>query len=814
MSDVKKSLTFKFDLDNNSFQKVKTALETLTAQAQRFSEALKGAKVGGGSGGTNHSGTPNTGRIQGVVGGANQGGTSNITQAVMQNMDAFKKLGTEAPLAFRAVTDAVTRAHSQQVGKIRELESEIKKLNSLYGDMSSEIPSGEIASKLGSVVTELKKATQEATKFKNTLDDLSGTRNEGPQVPGGGLPKGARSFMDLNNSPGARFVSHLPGASALGGLGLSPGMVALGGAMGAVGTAAWNGAKAWQATSNGMLEAQGTRGKMTNDLISGIYGGDRSQQVLLRSIAGMGTEDRERFINRYGGGLHDTLQSSAAWAKDMGAALSGGSVLNRQDYLKQTENFKQFQEGVETYGNTAQGGAALRANKYFQDQQGGRLQYNRIFGRGAKIRTGFGGTDTYASKNMDAYSQFLTDKTAEAGYSQAERAAAFTSARAIGGSRFASAFTGSVMSGTAGGYAGMGEAYSAITRSAGNGLRNARDRNLANQQVGQFFGGGVDKNLALQLAPMITRNGFDISGTTSGTGMLAAMQTSGMDLQNSQIVNQMGAAISGGNKAIQGGTGFDQGVRLLSAIKGGGSGASTYLQDHLASGMNIQQLMDAARGNGSDEFKSLGGTTSMAKSQMANIGKSYLLNYKAQGNSGADVAARKAQEILGSGGSMEDFYQQFPSMKKDLAIAMKQGSGGNLQAEEAMNLTNLLGGDVSGALKKGSKPGAGSADDIARKQLQEQNEIMKAQVDEAFKNFTAVFGVDGAVGAKMVEVFGAFGNNLKTSADLASASLFKLAAGGDAALAKQLEDRVGAGTDKFTIQGPSQGTEKIKAWEK
>lgn len=778
---VNKELKFNFSLDDQSFLKVKAALESLTNQAKELAKAMNAAGGGAGSlltgavGGT--TGSKPSGMSAAATGASSGSSSKSIVQNVQMTAEAYKRLSAISVSAMRAVDDSTRRTFTEQKTRVKELENQIISLGRAYESMADK---GSDAAK--GLTDGIKAFSNEIAEIEKKMGGagIGGSKGVAAGGAGGRFGTAAGMFGMIPGMGGAGQA--ISAGQTLGaGLGLgAAGMMGLGG-VAALGYAGYTGLKAYQSNITGPMNRMAERGSMTNQLISGAYAGDRSQQVLLRAMAAESSANKSDFVRRYGGGSYDALQLIQAGGRQLKDAATGGDLLNFENYVRETGKFKDLQEGMTTFGNTSAGGAALRANQYFQSTMSERIGYNRFFGGGQKKLgidasgrvTGSAADDAFAQRKIALEAQ---------GYSLGELQGASMQAMGIGGMAMRRQFAGTIMSANAGGFGQLGDVLGMTARASGQTLLGKGGGAGTRGMAAGFFGGGIDPIAAMHLAQMTTRGGFDVTGTTSGQGLLAAIQSStgfGRGIQDVQSMNRIQAGIGAGNMMMRGGSGFDQGFRVLAAMQAAGGG-STYLQDYLASGMNMAQMMDAARGQGTATFKGLGGTAEMAKSMLGSTGESYLAQYVEQGSGDVDSEVARFKQ---SGLSLQEYMRKNKGSSKNLAIAANLASGGTLTEEGAISSFAMLSGDPTGAIKKGKLPGAGGLDAIAQKQAEETAAIAKTQLEEAYKNIGSVFGKDGDVAKMMIKAFESFGSNLSNSADQASASLYELAGAADMAAA-------------------------------
>ena len=135
----KKELKFQFDLDENSFNRVKSALDQMIQKTQQLQKAMSGIGQGGGGSGLLSGG--NTGRApsgaqQVAGGGAHKAQTSSIGSAILKDVDAFQKLAKSGSTAMGAMTEAVRKAVRDQSNELNRIDGIIGRINSKYDTMN------------------------------------------------------------------------------------------------------------------------------------------------------------------------------------------------------------------------------------------------------------------------------------------------------------------------------------------------------------------------------------------------------------------------------------------------------------------------------------------------------------------------------------------------------------------------------------------------------------------------------------------------------------------------------------------------------
>src|SRR5260370_30224836 len=144
-----KSLKFSFAVDEASAQRVKNILRELTAEAEKFANALKGAQgPGGGGGGSPFFGGGNVGAVPSGAqtvgrGGAQQAG--RVGAFSLESVTAFKNLSVQGQDSLRQLGASVRQSVSEQRSQFESLNRAVLELTSNYrnlqGMMGAGVPS-------------------------------------------------------------------------------------------------------------------------------------------------------------------------------------------------------------------------------------------------------------------------------------------------------------------------------------------------------------------------------------------------------------------------------------------------------------------------------------------------------------------------------------------------------------------------------------------------------------------------------------------------------------------------------------------------
>lgn len=733
---AEKSLKFQFALDENSFNRVKRALDEMISKAQILAKTLQ--NVGGGGGG----GLMGGGSVGGGVQPGQYGWMLNqqakapqtaIGKVVMDNANAFKNMANLGAASLKGLNDALKNSVEQQRNQISRLKESLESLAKTYERM------GGSAGKNATAIQA--KMVQVAGMISQGQANLQNMPAGSPLLPGIPWPGQGGTLTGVPTVPGV--------APRGGGMGLltplGPGGVSgqgiaqwlMGNQLGAVvarsagyiGAGVMGAVNMGQASNDMSGNVSAARGQAIRPAWERMKRADVTDAMAQKSFTSLG-ETRQIELLRKAGAPEAVAKDIAAGVA-RGVASGGSDISGITPESIGTENYKRLQAGIEQYQQETDWFSRRgRGLEYLNETRGSRLQARRILGLDMK---GYGVKGDY---------QTWSDKQYAAGYDDQETMSAIVQARSAGGSSFANRYAGTVRSATAGGWGGVTEALAAAARASGN------DK-FAGAGVRAALGGGIDKVAGLQLAQSVF--GFDPRGNVSGSGALKAIQQ-GFDFtgQGAQDLNTVSRIQLGMRSADQLAGGFDQyqrGMNLVSAI-GAMPGGTTYAQDALAGRMSFKELTEVASGGSSARSRAYGIDKEAAMAQIGGMSRGLFSRYVEQG--GNDMVSRTMRAMRESGQSEQDF----------MAGLGTKARGGSKEARaqlEALGVfaSDLMGGDTEGGigmvqalsgvkdldktkLKQGNIPGAAglTADEQAKREaeIKERKESAE-QARQALNDF-------------------------------------------------------------------------------
>jgi hypothetical protein len=393
----------------------------------------------------------------------------------------------------------------------------------------------------------------------------------------------------------------------------------------------------------------------------------------------------------------------------------------------------------------------LATNK-FRSELNQRIQFQRLTGTG-----GHGARDEKGIPRY-VYNQ-LENELSREGYSNMEYAMAFATLKNIAGMKFAGENAKIAMAATAEGMSGFSDLMAAAARSGG-GMTMALGA----------LGGGIDRFAGVQLGQQIVGSGFDPRGTTSGLGVLQAVQ-GGMkftkDAQDFNLAQRVGLGLQAGD-AIVGGKidPYQQARNLVGAINRLGPGATTYAQDFLANGMTMKQMVDiftdnakgtaidtVAKGYLGERYKEI------IRDQFGDSMTSILDRFVDQG--GNDALSQAVRKFRESGSKDVSSFLKTLSAEERAMLGDFYGRQTGEGLEAGIGLMDMLAGiDNKNKIKKGyvGKKVTGLEADVldARGEvIKEVNDRMMAitekiinaykQLPESFRQAAAFEGISASV---------------------------------------------------------------------
>lgn len=772
-----KQVKFSFAIDNSSVQSVMRSLRDLTAQAEKFAKAMQGvgsAMTGGFFSGGVGGKAPTPGQATAKMSGAAKvGGTSAISNVVLENAKAFRSMATMGGDALKSMQDVLKKSVDDQKRSLTDLDRTIEKLGQRYQELkrAQQGAVGAARGTIGGAMTTTGAELAQAQSARvSAAANLAQTQAMAPQRGLGAIGAGYRQGGIL----GALNAN-------LGGPGLGTGMVGgilsgmgLGGLAGMAGPAAlgYLGKAAFDETRVGsrmLTDQMALRGMTVNPVISQLRRGDTSflakqrylaqdptmRKELEEQIRGMGA-GAEAFLGS-GGSVFDKISRAATLGFDK---VSGGEAL---DPKTQTALLQAYMGQVEKAGQMTG----------FQQNQGAFMDMMAST-MGSRIAVAHGGGPRLGQKPTGAFvDPFMMRSAAltERGFSiEQEHAARMQMLGAAGeeGRRYG----GAAMSAAAGGYGAYGGLL-AQSIQRGQGERLAR---LA-------IGGGIDRTAGMGFgAAMMAMNPLattDVSGTLIAAQQSGAFGRGGMDFTTAA---RMQAGIGELNAITQGSTGYQKGANLLSAIKTLGPGASYRAQDFLSS-MSAQDMINTIKtGQVSEKAGMMGITAENVRSQFESTLQSAALQNV--DDKATDPMSRALRGWRESGKTITERIKELgPGSQEARTLLMAAQDAAGMSEGASLGVAALMPGIIGapGAGKLGSV-GAGKLDPVTAARL-------KTQADEQRRmaGLSTVFAgediAEQAAAPAAAKGFQAAGENLSTTAEAVAGKLETLGAAVDKAAA-------------------------------
>lgn len=758
-----KQLKFKFVVDEASARQVNRVFDDMIKKAQELSKILAG--LGGGllGGGTVGGKSPSAQAT--VVRGGAQTQKVSFASLLGQNTEAFKKMADTGGNAMKVMTDAIKRAIGDQQRELKGLDSTIATLSKRYEQLGKlQVASAAAPGRGGAadfysgaradIQEEMIKAQGRRAELLTTGDRLQKMSLQARATAEGygsveEMYAADRTAAGLGGGGiGKRFVKFMGG-----GPGGSAGKVI--GNVAAIGVAANVLAEAGLAVGTSQANFQADRNRMFRGQMAAIRGGDLTY--------GLATLRAQRMPGSlFGGNAMDNASSGllsgittvvgggmGAVHQLIGAAKGGGSVAGAIRELTPqaavNRRINATMDILETNRQAISPHQEMALNEFAGSVQS-RIRAQRLLGMG-----GFGRTGNFDQRGMaifaDPYSAAQA-RLQEQGYSLEEKEQSFVSIRSLAGSHAAGRYADAAMRASAGGFAGYDQLLSASARLVGSDM-------LARGALG----GRIDTSAGIQLGQAVLGTGFDINGTTSGRGSLAAIQA-GMGFTGSaNDFNKVQTAIAGmnfGDNITKGGLDpYQQGRNLVSAM-GIVPGGSSYTQDYLANGMSMKQMIDMARPGSkmTETAKALGLTSEMIQGQLSNQMSSVFDRYVDQNKQ--DPMSVEIRRYRASKMGINEYLQKLRGQGdldsiNALGVGFSQLTGG---AEgEGIGLARVLSGmDVRDLTKRRGGPSGGAPRGAEADYLKSQAE-MSRDISATLKGL----GDDVAGAAKaMPEMFKTF----------------------------------------------------------
>jgi hypothetical protein len=729
-----KEIRIIFKLDEQALQRMRTAIADVTRDLQSFVQASRGLTAGSGGAAPTLVGTGRISNEQQLVsamkspqnmvtsGGGNAGNA--LAASFTESANAMKNLSGVSREAMRVMSDVVTRAAQEQRRAIKDLDSQIDSLTSKYSDLQDAQRTIGIGSQTGSyqamgqqlggavsarqaAASNLVNLEQQHKAIQNTLTPTRAGAgyydDTGNWVEGSGGPFGAPLTQARQLSPGMR-------------LGLRAGGLAVAGAA--------------TITNEVMAESRGSslmsdRGRTVRGEMERLRSGDLSLMFGLRKAAadaegraailaqtsGTGAQVEQAFQGIFGG-IKNTI--GAVTGGTAGGGQAGGTLGAFTTVAQQTSMMRNLANVGRQYAEADP--LTSMALQDFSGSLGARISAQRL--------GMVGGSGISGSKSMDPYGD-LAAKLRAGGYDIGQFMGAAGSLIGLGGKGFAGKNAWNIMAASAAGYGGLGEVLAGAARSGGNAWT-------------AMGGPGLNAAAGLQLGQGILGSGFDVTGVTSGTGLSSAFQGAFREFGDIRDMNQVArfqAGVGGLNRFAQGQVDqFQQGRNIMSAI-GINAGGGIYSQDYLASGMNVKQLTDLARGKGTISAEYMGVTSDMARRQLGAVGTSLLDRFVDQGQ--GDMMSEEIRKAKASGKSLPDYLASLTGQEKRRAIeglgvfAGGHGAGGEEAGIGMMAIEAGLSGIETRKLmgRKGLGGGLGGAE----KAMAEGQGAIEQQITDSLK---------------------------------------------------------------------------------
>jgi hypothetical protein len=735
-----KQLKFQFALDEQSFARVKRALQELTTEAQKFSKAMQ--QSGGGLfSGANVGRPPSMAQTSGknIAGGA--GFKTNVGQAILGDVEAFQKLAKSGKAGMDAMTDAVRRGVREQTAEIDRLEKKLAVLQTRFAKDPRAAYSGAFRDNLMAQMLSRQGGINAGTENLAQLN-AAGT-SLGIAMPGGSMkPPGLGAAV----SGGGGGLGSILGAAAMA-LPVAAGVKLASMAI-----------DASQSITGAMGKGMAERGQMTSGMLRRARNADVSDQLVLSHIGSLSVDERRRLMAQALG--------PDALAKDttgmLGSVLSGNLGQATTMAGENRQLGRMLSDVMETAAKDARFTEREgRGYEYLNDTRDQRIQSARVRGAGFYKQKVF---NTQTGQFEDEWvntGQQTTESLMRRGFSNPDLDAATIQERQLGGGLGRGA-ADAMMRANAVGWGQYGQTMASSFRTGGT-----RDLSL---------GGGISSAAGLALNQAVLGQGWNPRGTTSGNAILGAVQGPGFALQGNaadmNTVQSIAAAMALGTNITTGATSpYQAGRNILSAIQAN-PGGSTYAQDYLGTGMDLTQLMDAGRGNLSKTAQALGITPEMARKQLGGSMGSMLDSWVDQGSN--DTLSKAMRGYRGSGKSIQEYLKGLYSSKRGAegdAIGAYYGIASGEGGEAGMALAGLLGGYDN--VGKPGKLKTGGLDDETKAKFEELAKQSAKANEEALKVVEKVntfYGENGGF-QQIIQDFA----ELKTSIDTVKAAFYKLA---------------------------------------
>lgn len=800
-----KTIKFKFEMDNQSFQQVHNAIKTLVSELQKLGGAAGGLLGGGGGAfpGLSIGGTT-PGKSTQVARGNQKaqqvGGTQQtMGKVILDNAQAFKKFANDGKEASKIMTDALKRDIGEQERSLDGLKKRLSTLSEEFTTATRKqkefIAAGHApeASVMGKYIKRIE--GEIAATSGQTLQgakNLAGSQ-EALAAAGGGPKAGFMSQIGYTGTgfggPGGGMAALMKGiaTAVVGGLAVAKfgyNEVREGG--GGIFSSDAN-----NAGQGGMdLRAEARRGQLVNQRIRALRGGDISQLMIQEHIR------KDPAKSKYYQQQMDAMAELESYKKGAEAGVANlpilGGIAAKVGLVDKEAGVVTTLEGLTTAavqdrilqniqgveGQAAQSAGYLdrqMAFEHFRGTLGSRTNAMRVMGQtleGRRDKNGLVRGD-YGSASSWAISQGLSPDAVVGNYA---------SLRQMGGARFGGAISRYETLSQAGGFSGFGAMAAQASRGGGTGAQ-------ALQLARGALGGGIATGAGMALGNQIF--GYNALGTTSGEGMLSAIQ-GGIDWrsmsegQQFNKVQSMAGAMAAGNAIATGsldpsslGSSTLAAKRILMSDMTNKNRLSTRATDYLASGMDFRQMVDIGFGKktkGTEAMQVYGigqqDVRRMATSKLSYLMKAELSDPATGGTVG------KVIKSLESGVSPEATLKGLSKrerMEFNVALKNRTGMGG----EEASTLADIFSGmglkTAGRKIQKGDALGAtlSGPEKAEAERAAQENQRNEQVLKEENKGKGLEDKIKGSKEA--AEAQKTFGTNLSASVDMLVGHLDKLA---------------------------------------
>lgn len=728
-----KNIKFTFQLDQQSFQQVRTAVQSLTQELQKMSQ-VGGPLFGGGNafGNINIGGTAPSKQqtiAQGQQKQAQAFGGTNTTmgKVILDNANAFKKFAQDGKEASKIMTEALKRDITEQERSLDRLKSKLQGLNEEFAEATKKqkefVDAGKTAeaSTVGKYIQSLEgRLADTAGQTLQAHKNLAGSQQALASAGGGG-----GGFLQSIGISGSGF-----GGGAMGAV------TGAGKLIGGLATAAVAGIQEYMAGTRMYGQAEATRGAMVSGDVRAFRAGDISYLQSMRMIS-RDSEKQKDFIAQQG-----TIAQAEGYAT--GVANMAGDILNKvtmglSDRLtgrksgaigssmttaaQEDRMYRNAREFVENQKNSAEMLNTRLATEYFTGSLGSRIGAARLMGLGIRERPGRGMYDSYG--NFDA-------KLTESGYSPDAYMGTLSGLIGMGGRTFADKLAYEQMAASQVGQGGYASAVLALAMARGGNVNQGRlgVRNAIGTGVG---GKRMDVTAGFGLANVL--GGYDPRlGSVNTEGLLSGFMTgiggTGNSVADIMNVQSFGGGMSFGNRFSSGSLDpLQMGKNTVMAANVLGKGYDTYAIDYLAN-MDIKKLIAGMGGKIDRTATNLG----IGQSQFQAYGSEMLGrmfdNFYGGGKIGSAVDAFKK-----SGLSITEYLRKNPDQYGLLSDAMSLGSASGLELDTSESFLRAIAG-IGGKIKGGGV-GGGPLDQPTGSALGAQGAFKRQDATELARMETA-----------------------------------------------------------------------------